>query len=145
MPSLDGVRIGGRVDAVVKGLKAVIVGCAGVAVTASSIFAACGFCAEEVTLSAPLAKCYLDRLDEERAAAARGQSGVHLVDLSFCLLSRSATSLPDVQTEGVNPVVLDEAFLIPVPALECLARSVKGATFDPETVLTFEVRVDCQN
>lgn len=125
--------------------RAILAGCAIFAVGTSNVLAACGFCAEEVTLSEKLANCYLKTLEDERAAAAKEDSEVHLVDLSSCLLSRSATALPDLPTDGKKPVFLDEAFLIPVPALVCLARAVQDAAFEPNTALTFEVRVDCQD
>ena len=116
------------------------------ALTASQAQAGCGFCAEEVILSEDLAKCYLDRKDEELAAAVQEQAEIHLVDLSICNAdnyARSATALPDVKTDGEQTLPPDEAFLIPVPALECLAREVENATFEPDTPLVFEVRVDC--
>lgn len=126
-------------------LSSALYSCAAFCLATSQALAACGFCAEEVTLSAPLAKCYLDRIDDERVAAAKGNSEVHLVDLSFCLLGRSATTLPDLPTDRAQALVLDSAFLIPVAALECLARAVRSAAFEAETVLTFEVQVDCEN
>ncbi len=119
--------------------------CVAYAVTAPSALADCGFCAEKVTLTEPLAKCYLQRLNDELLAASRDNSDVHLVDLSACSLGRSATALPDVQTDGEIPVPVDEAFLIPEPALDCLAREVEIAQFELDKTLTFEVRVDCAN
>ena len=69
----------------------------------------------------------------------------HTVDLSACSFGRSATVLPDVKTDGENPVPVDEAFLIPEQALDCLAREVEIAQFEKDKALTFEVRVDCTN
>ncbi len=119
--------------------------CVAYAVTAPSTLADCGFCAEKVTLTEPLAKCYLKRLNEEILTASQDNSDVHLVDLSACGLERSATALPDVKTKGESPVPVDEAFLIPEPALDCLGRQIKTAQFEKEKPLTFEVRVDCTN
>lgn len=119
--------------------------CIACALVAPPVFADCGFCAEKVTLNELLAKCYLKRLNDERLAASQNNSEVHLVDLSACGLDRSATALPDVQTDGGGPVQLDQAFLIPEPALDCLAREVETAQFEKDKTLTFEVRVDCSN
>lgn len=119
--------------------------CAASTVTASFAQADCGFCAERVTLSRTLAECYLNKLNDELLAASQDNSAVHLIDLSACNLQRSATALPDVQTEGQASVPIDEAFLIPEAALNCLAQAVETAQFENDKPLTFEVRVDCAN
>ena len=85
----------------------------------------------------------LDRLEQEQAAALELQADVHLVDLSVCSITRGASSLPDLLTADADEAKVDDAFLIPVAALECLARTIEAASFDPDKVQTFEVNIVC--
>ena len=128
-----------------KNLTSAAILCAASTVTASFAQADCGFCAERVTLTKLLAECYLNKLNDELLAASQDNSDVHLIDLSACKLQRSATALPDVQTDGQASVPIDEVFLIPKEALDCLAQEVRTAQFENDKPLTFEVRVECAN
>ena len=117
-----------------------------VAVALSTPAAAeCGFCASEVTLSKFLADCYLKRVDEELDRARASNAEIHLVELAACS-TRGASPMPQPRTEreGETELAVDEAFLIPVSAMRCLAEALRAASFDePGGTLRVEVRDDC--
>ncbi|MEM1004321.1 MAG: hypothetical protein AAGK26_03000, partial [Pseudomonadota bacterium] len=50
--------------------------------SAQPLWADCGFCAREVTLSRPLAACYLERVEAELARVRELGLEVHLVELA---------------------------------------------------------------
>ncbi len=105
----------------------------------------CGFCAREVTLSETLAQCYLERfageLDQVRAEGIE----VHLVELGACLGGRGGSPMPEptVQRNSDADIEVDESFLIPVAAMECLANALQQADFDSAVAISIEVRSEC--
>lgn len=109
------------------------------------VLADCGFCAREVTLSETLAQCYLERfageLDQVRAEGIE----VHLVELGACLGGRGGSPMPEptVQRDSHVDIEVDESFLIPVAAMECLADALQQADFKSAAAISIEVRSEC--
>lgn len=127
----------------------VLVVCLGLSVfQASPVLADCGFCAREVTLSQKEASCYLEQLEAERARALELNADFHLIDLSICDISRGL-SMPQPKTlepdddSPESDIVVDDTFMIPISAMDCLADVLRDEDFNPEAVKTFEVRSDC--
>ena len=131
------------------GMRAQIFFAAGMVVASQPLAADCGYCAREVTLSEQLATCYLQQMETERRRALELELDIHLINLAACAdndATRGANPMPELKRSGGDDtaVPLDQSFLIPIAAMDCLAEALRDEDFDPEKVKTFEVRVDCE-
>jgi|GEM_PF-6025585 hypothetical protein len=112
---------------------------------ATPTLADCGFCAREVTLSKPLAKCYLERFSSEFDRVQADGIEVHLVELGACGADRGGTPMPQptLQSDRTQEADVDESFLIPVAAMKCLADALQQADLESPGVISVEVRSEC--
>ena len=105
----------------------------------------CGFCAREVTFTDTLAQCYLERFAGELDQLVNDGIEVHLVELGACLGGRGASVMPEPAVQGRSDadIEVDDSFLIPVAAMECLAAALQQADFNSAAAIRIEVRSEC--
>lgn len=105
---------------------------------------ACDYCSTQVTLNGVLAKCYLDRVEQEIDQMQQANLPAQLINLASCDGAQSATRgttvLPTVRSPDKTP---DLSFLMDEAGLRCLALEVSSKEIAPESVETFKVRRDC--
>lgn len=108
---------------------------------------ACDFCEKKVTMTRPLAKCYLGLYEREVARIQSARLPAQLVNLSVCdgvdLGTRGTNKLP---TSVEAQVKLSTTFLLDEEGLICLARALENASWPAEEgkALTIEVPRGCQ-
>ncbi len=106
---------------------------------------ACDYCSAEVTLTSELAECYLTRVDGEIDKMIEANLPAQLINLASCdgaaTATRGTSGLPGVSPGTRKP---DLSFLMDADGMRCLAVALRGESWSPDPVKTFEVHRDCE-
>lgn len=107
---------------------------------------ACDFCEKAVTLTQPLAQCYLDRYQAEIERMDQSGSPAQLINLTVCDGVTSANRGGSLPGPDAAEQPVSTSFLLDKEGLVCLAVALRAASWpgNGTAALTIEVPRGCQ-